>query len=202
MEPEVTDRPNAKTLGAVQGAVEFADVTFRYGSGGEVLRGISFHAEPGEVVALVGPSGAGKSTLINLIDRLYDATSGTVFIDGYDVRDVTLESLRAQVAYVTQESFMFHATVADNLRIAKDSATQDELEEACRKAYIHDMIAGLPQGYDTVVGERGHRLSGGNGSGWRSRGRFSKIRASSSSMRRHPIWTPNRRRMCRRLCLS
>ncbi|MDG0873912.1 ABC transporter ATP-binding protein/permease [Paenibacillus thiaminolyticus] len=161
MEPEVTDRPNAKTLGAVQGAVEFADVTFRYGSGGEVLRGISFHAEPGEVVALVGPSGAGKSTLINLIDRLYDATSGTVFIDGYDVRDVTLESLRAQVAYVTQESFMFHATVADNLRIAKDSATQDELEEACRKAYIHDMIAGLPQGYDTVVGERGHRLSGG-----------------------------------------
>ncbi|WCR26549.1 ABC transporter ATP-binding protein/permease [Paenibacillus thiaminolyticus] len=161
MEPEVTDRPNAKTLGTVQGAVEFADVTFRYGSGGEVLRGISFHAEPGEVVALVGPSGAGKSTLINLIGRLYDATSGTVFIDGYDVRDVTLESLRAQVAYVTQESFMFHATVADNLRIAKERATQDELEEACRKAYIHDMIAGLSQGYDTVVGERGHRLSGG-----------------------------------------
>ncbi|MGG4393923.1 ABC transporter ATP-binding protein [Paenibacillus thiaminolyticus] len=161
MEPEVTDQPNAKTLGTVQGAVEFADVTFCYGSGGEVLRGISFHAEPGEVVALVGPSGAGKSTLINLIGRLYDATSGTVFIDGHAVRDVTLESLRAQVAYVTQESFMFHATVADNLRIAKDSATQDELEEACRKAYIHDMIAGLPQGYDTVVGERGHRLSGG-----------------------------------------
>lgn len=154
-----------------------------------MLRGISFHAEPGEVVALVGPSGAGKSTLINLIGRLYDATSGMVFIDGYDVRDVSLESLRARVAYVTQESFMFHATVADNLRIAKDSATQDELEEACRKAYIHDMIAGLPQGYDTVVGERGHRLSGGERQRLAIARAILKIRASSFSMRRHPIWT-------------
>ncbi|MCE5168990.1 ABC transporter ATP-binding protein/permease [Paenibacillus profundus] len=161
MEPDVTDQPKAAELSAVQGEIQFQHVSFSYGDGGEVLYDVTFHASPGEVVALVGPSGAGKSTLINLIGRLYDVTEGSVLIDGHDVREVTMASLRAQVAYVTQESFLFHASVADNLRFAKEGASQEELEEACRKAYIHDMIMSLPQGYDTIVGERGHRLSGG-----------------------------------------
>ncbi|MCM3341951.1 ABC transporter ATP-binding protein/permease [Paenibacillus sp. MER TA 81-3] len=161
MEPDVTDQPKAAELSAVQGEIQFQHVSFSYGDGGEVLYDVTFHASPGEVVALVGPSGAGKSTLINLIGRLYDVTEGAVLIDGHDVREVTMASLRAQVAYVTQESFLFHASVADNLRFAKEGASQEELEEACRKAYIHDMIMSLPQGYDTIVGERGHRLSGG-----------------------------------------
>lgn len=161
MEPDVTDQPKAAELSAVQGEIQFQHVSFSYGDGGEVLYDVTFHASPGEVVALVGPSGAGKSTLINLIGRLYDVTEGAVLIDGHDVREVTMASLRAQVAYVTQESFLFHASVADNLRFAKEGASQEELEEACGKAYIHDMIMSLPQGYDTIVGERGHRLSGG-----------------------------------------
>ncbi|UHA74811.1 ABC transporter ATP-binding protein [Paenibacillus sp. 481] len=130
-------------------------------AGLRVLHNVSFKAKPGEVIALVGPSGAGKSTLINLIGRMYDVTDGTVKVDDTDVREVTMASLRAQVAYVTQESFLFHATVADNLRFAKADATQAELEEACRQAYLHDMIMSLPLGYATMVGERGHRLSGG-----------------------------------------
>ncbi|WP_246320291.1 ABC transporter ATP-binding protein [Paenibacillus qinlingensis] len=125
------------------------------------LRDITFEAQPGEMVALVGPSGAGKSTLIGMIARLYDPTAGVIEVDGVNVRDVELSSLRAQIAYVTQESFLFHATIGDNLRFAREDATREEMEAACRQAYIHDFIVSLPEGYDTMVGERGHRLSGG-----------------------------------------
>jgi len=161
MQPDVLDKPGAAPLPSVRGHVAYENVTFAYRPGQPALRDISLAAKPGEMLALVGPSGAGKSTLIGMIARLYDPTAGTVRVDGIDVRDVELATLRAQIAYVTQESFLFHASIRDNLRFAKLDATPDELEAACRQAYIHDFIAGLPDGYDTMVGERGHRLSGG-----------------------------------------
>ena len=118
-------------------------------------------ASPGSTVALVGPSGAGKTTLTSLIPRLYDTTEGSVRIDGHDVRSVTLQSLSDAIGIVTQDPHLFHTSIADNLRYAKLSATDEELIEACVAARIHDVIAALPEGYDTVVGERGYRFSGG-----------------------------------------
>lgn len=161
LEPEVTNAPGARSLPPVSGLVEYRNVSYAYQPGQYALHGVSFRAEPGEVVAIVGPSGAGKSTLIGMLARLYDPTDGTVRVDGCDLRSVTLESLRAQVAFVTQESFLFHASIAENLRFARRDASQQELEEACRQAFIHEVIAALPEGYETTVGERGHRLSGG-----------------------------------------
>lgn len=161
MEPEVSDAPGAVELPAAAGHIVFDHVSYAYQPGKYALEHISFAALPGEVVAVVGPSGAGKSTLIGMLARLYDPTEGTVTVDGYDIKEVTIASLRAQVAFVTQESFMFHASVRDNLRFARMDATDEELEAACRQAYIHDTIAAMPNGYDTMVGERGHRLSGG-----------------------------------------
>lgn len=161
MVPDVMDRVDARPLGAVTGRVAYKQVSFAYKPGQYALRDVTFEAQPGEMVALVGPSGAGKSTLIGMIARLYDSTSGVVEVDGVNVRDVQLASLRAQIAYVTQESFLFHATIGDNLRFAREDATREEMEAACRQAYIHDFIVSLPEGYDTMVGERGHRLSGG-----------------------------------------
>ena len=125
------------------------------------LEGISFSAAPGQLVALVGPSGAGKTTLTYLIPRLYEPNQGRILIDGHDLRDVTLDSLSAQIGMVTQETHMFHDTIRTNLLFAKLDATQEQLEAAARAANIHDFICGLPKGYDTVVGERGYRLSGG-----------------------------------------
>ncbi|HET9029432.1 MAG TPA: ATP-binding cassette domain-containing protein, partial [Candidatus Aquilonibacter sp.] len=121
----------------------------------------SFRIEAGQVAAFVGPSGAGKSTITQLVPRFYDPQSGRVLVDGHDVRSVTLESLRRDIGIVTQETYLFHDTIASNLRYAKPGATIDELAAACRAANIHEFISGLPNGYETIVGERGHKLSGG-----------------------------------------
>lgn len=161
LEPEVRDAERARELPAVHGHIEFRSVSYAYQPGLYALQDVSFDARPGEVVAIVGPSGAGKSTLIGMLARLYDPTDGAAVVDGFDIREVTLSSLRQQVAFVTQESFLFHSTVRENLLFARQEASQEEVEKACRQAYIHDVITALPQGYDTTVGERGHRLSGG-----------------------------------------
>jgi ATP-binding cassette subfamily B protein len=183
--PAVADSPDAEVLDAVEGRIEASDVWFRYPAAAEVslasleataetvsdglsaepgdwvLRGLSFVAEPGTMTALVGPSGAGKTTLSSLVPRLYDTVTGSITIDGHDVRDVTLTSLSAAVGVVTQDAHLFHDTIAANLRYARPDATDAELVAACQAARIHDLISSLPDGYDTVVGERGYRLSGG-----------------------------------------
>jgi ATP-binding cassette subfamily B protein len=144
------------------GEVEFRDVGFHYDeTGGPTLRGINFVAPAGSRVAIVGETGAGKTTLGYLTARLYDVTEGAVLIDGVDVRDLCFDALRGTIGVVSQETYLFHGTVRDNLRFAKPSATDEELEQAARAAQIHDHLASLPEGYDTVVGERGYRFSGG-----------------------------------------
>jgi ATP-binding cassette subfamily B protein len=162
---EITDRPGALALHAasVRGEVAFEHVTFRYREDIDrpTLDDVSFTIHPGQLTALVGPSGAGKTTITYLVPRLYDVGSGRVTIDGHDLRDVTLQSLGEIIGVVTQETYLFHTSVRENLRYAKPDATDDELERAARAAAIHDRIMELPEGYDTVVGERGYKLSGG-----------------------------------------
>ena len=160
-EPQtILDRPCAKPLSVTQGRIAFHDVSFSYGEGA-ALEHITFAVEPGETVALVGPSGAGKSTIFNLLPRLYDVTAGAVRIDGQDVRDVTLASLRAAIALVSQEAALFNDTIAANIGLGQSGAAQPEIEAAARAAAAHDFILALPQGYATMVGERGANLSGG-----------------------------------------
>ncbi|MSP78955.1 MAG: ABC transporter ATP-binding protein [Dehalococcoidia bacterium] len=161
LRPEIANAPDAKPLPTNEGRIEFQHVSLEYVPGRKALDDVSFTVRPGQMVALVGPSGAGKSSLTYLVLRLYDSTSGCVLVDGQDIKTVTLESLRRNIGTVTQETFLFHASVADNLRFAKLEATQAELEEASRAAFIHDFIIQMPKGYDTIVGERGYRLSGG-----------------------------------------
>jgi ATP-binding cassette subfamily B protein len=182
MKPEIADAPDAVALdrSRVRGEVRFRDVSFRYPTGtaaapdpdgdGENapatvlpfgLESIDFEVRPGQLAALVGPSGAGKTTTTYLIPRLYDADSGSVEIDGHDVRRTSLASLGEVIGFVTQETYLFHSSVRDNLRYARPEATDTELEAAARAAAIHDRIMELPDGYDTVVGERGYKLSGG-----------------------------------------
>jgi len=188
---EIDDKPNALQLDNVRGHIRFENVSFSYpagvaqnflsrqtpdGSDAEgteesnlstvasrrwALDDISFEIEPGELAALVGQSGAGKTTITYLLPRLYDPTEGQIYIDGYNLRDVTQESLSNQIGMVTQETYLFHDTVRTNLLYARPGASQNEIEAACRAAHIHDFIANLPDGYETLVGERGYRLSGG-----------------------------------------
>jgi ATP-binding cassette, subfamily B, multidrug efflux pump len=159
---EVQDAPEAVPLPPISCRVEFDDVRFRYpGDEREILRSIDFEAEPGQTVAILGTTGSGKSTLVNLIPRFYDVTGGRVLLDGHDVRDVTLASLRSQVGVVMQSSLLFSGPVRDNIAYGKPAATQGEIEEAARAARADDFIRALPQAYDTVIGERGVGLSGG-----------------------------------------
>ncbi len=178
---EIQDAPNAVVLRHVKGHIRFENVSFTYlghpdaperppssGNGDApvptrrwALRHVSFEIEPGQLVALVGPSGAGKTTITYLLPRLYDPTEGRITVDGHDIRHVTLASLARHIGIVTQETYLFHDTIRANLLYAKPDATQAELEAACRAANIHDFIVNLPDGYDTLVGERGYRLSGG-----------------------------------------
>ena len=159
--PDVTDAPGAAPLPAVRGAVAFDGVTFGYDAGEPILRGVSLDADPGETVALVGPSGAGKTTLLNLIPRFYDVDAGAVTVDGRDVRDVTVRSLREAVSVVAQDVELFGTSIRENIRYGRLEATDAEVEEAARAAHAHAFVVGLPDGYDTAVGERGVKLSGG-----------------------------------------
>jgi len=159
--PEVKDKPDAVTLPPIKGHVVFENVSFGYEKGRLVLKNINLEAKPGEVVALLGPTGSGKSTIIRLIPRFYDVTSGRILIDGYDIRDVKLKSLRRQIGIVSQDIFLFNASVKDNIAFGKPNASMDEIIRAAKIARAHDFIMRLPRGYDTIIGERGVTLSGG-----------------------------------------
>ncbi len=161
IEPEIRDRPAARVLGRASGVIRFEDVRFAYGAGASALDGVSFEAEPGRTVALVGPSGGGKTTLLNLIPRFYDVDSGRIRLDGQDIRDLTVKSLRAQIALVTQEPFLFDDTIGANIAYARPSATQEQIVAAAKAAAAHDFIQEVARGYDAQVGEAGARLSGG-----------------------------------------
>ena len=180
LEPMVKDREAAQTYSGRNPQLTFTNVSFAYPraheislaslesaakpetvESGEVLKNLSFTAEPGTLTALVGPSGAGKTTISALIPRLYDVSTGSISIDGHDIRDLTLESLRNSIGVVMQDAHLFHETIAENLRYAKTDATLEEMQAACEAAQIWKLIESLPNGFDTMVGERGHRLSGG-----------------------------------------
>jgi ATP-binding cassette subfamily B protein len=180
LRPGIEEKPDAVTIPAGAGRLEFRDVWFRYPSAAEVslasledvttldrkenapvLRGVDFIAEPGQLVAIVGPSGAGKSTMSMLVSRVYDVTAGAVGVGGVDVRDATLDSLRDTIGVVTQDSHLFHETIAENLRYARPGATEEQMWQALRGAQVADLVKELPDGLDTVVGERGYRFSGG-----------------------------------------
>ena len=158
---DIQDKPGATYLDEIEGDVVFDHVHFRYGEGDKVLKDVSFHIAPGEMVALVGPSGAGKTSIANLLCRFYDPERGQVRVDGYDVRDVKVQSLRQHIAVVLQDTFLFNTTVRDNLRYGKPDATEEDMIAAATAAYAHEFIQELPKGYETEIGERGVRLSGG-----------------------------------------
>ncbi|MCC7447784.1 MAG: ABC transporter ATP-binding protein [Anaerolineae bacterium] len=159
--PDIVDKPNATEMPMIKGKVEFTDVKAEYKKGEPVLRGINLSAEPGQTIAIVGPTGAGKTTIINLIPRFYDVTSGSVKIDGIDVRDVTTESLRKQIGIVLQDSFLFSDTVMNNIRYGRLDATDEEVIAAAKLASADSFIERLPNGYQTILGERGSGLSQG-----------------------------------------
>ncbi len=159
--PEVADAPGARPLPPFAARIEFDRMTFAYRQGDPVLKSIQLEVLKGMRVAFVGPSGAGKTTLIDLLMRFHDPDAGAVRIDGYDLRGVTLASLRDRIALVSQEVLLFNATVKDNLLYARPDATDDQMRAAAQAAGAHDFIAALPEGYDTLIGERGVRLSGG-----------------------------------------
>lgn len=160
--PEITDRPGAADLPQIRGRVDFNDVVFRYEEDGRnILNLVDFHVEPGRTIALVGPTGAGKTTIVSLLSRFYDVSEGSVTIDGHDVRDVTLSSLRRQMGVMLQDTFIFSGNVRENIRYGRLDATDDEIEAAAKAVHAHEFIMELPDGYDTTVEERGSTLSAG-----------------------------------------
>ncbi len=159
--PDVQDKPDARPMPQIQGTVEFAETHAEYEKGVPVLCGVSFKAEPGQMIALVGPTGAGKTTIINLLPRFYDVTAGSVKIDGIDVRDVTAASLRQQIGIVLQDSFLFSDTVMNNIRFGRPAATDEDVLAAAKLARADTFIERLPEGYQTILGERGSGLSQG-----------------------------------------
>jgi subfamily B ATP-binding cassette protein MsbA len=166
LEPAVSIQAGSTQSGQperVEGRVRFEKVSFRYGDRGDanILSGINLEAQPGEVTALVGPSGAGKSTLVALIPRFYDVTDGRILIDGHDVRDIKLEALRSHIGIVPQETQLFSGTILENIRYGKPDASESEVLDASRAANAHEFVSAFPEGYNTVVGERGVKLSGG-----------------------------------------
>ena len=158
---EIKNKPNAEDLEDVQGEVTFDHVAFSYVDGNPVLRDVSFCCRPGQMLALVGPTGVGKTTVTRLISRFYEPDSGVICIDGHDIRDVPIESLRQNIAPVLQDTFLFNGTIAENIGYARPEASLEEIKKAAQAAYIHDDIEAMEQGYDSVVGERGIKLSGG-----------------------------------------
>lgn len=160
-EPEIKEKPNPIELENVRGSVTFEDVTFSYNQGSPVLKNISFDIEPGQMVAFVGPTGVGKTTIMYLLVRFFDPDSGSIKIDGIDIRDVSLKSLHDNISMVMQDVFLFNGTIAENIAYGKEDATMEEIINAARIACAHDFIESLPDGYDTYIGERGVKLSGG-----------------------------------------
>jgi len=159
---EVIERPGAMAMLPFRRSVEFADVSFGYEDGhDEILRGVSFRVDVGQMIAIVGRSGAGKTTLVNMLPRFYDVTSGVILIDGVDIRHVTLASLRAQIGIVTQETVLFDDSIATNIAYGSPQASRESIEAAAQAANAHEFVTALPSGYDTTIGERGQRLSGG-----------------------------------------
>ena len=161
MKQDIVDSPNAIVLDNVKGDISFSNVDFSYNDNTNTLHGINIEIKSGKLVAFVGPSGAGKTTITYLLPRLYDINSGSISIDGIDIKDVTLESLRSQIGIVTQDTYLFNTTIRENLIFAKTDASEDEMIMACKTANIHGFISSLPEGYETIVGERGIKLSGG-----------------------------------------
>ena len=161
MDEKIKELPNAQVLPKVKGHVCFNNVSFAYNTEEVVLKDLQFEAQPGQVIALVGPSGAGKSTVANLLPRFYDITGGAITIDGYDIRNVTLNSLREQVGIVPQETMLFNGSVYDNILYGRLDATREEVEAAAKAANAHDFITALPEGYNTMLGDRGVNISGG-----------------------------------------
>jgi ATP-binding cassette subfamily B protein len=161
IQPDVVDQPGASNMPPIEGRVELRDVWMSYNAGEPVLQGVSLDAQPGQTIALVGPTGAGKTTIINLLPRFYDVDSGAVIIDGHNVRDVTRHSLRNQIGLVLQDTFLFSDTVMNNIRYGRIEATDEEVIAAAKLAHADDFISRLPDGYQTVLGERGSGLSQG-----------------------------------------
>jgi ABC-type multidrug transport system fused ATPase/permease subunit len=159
--PEIQDRPGARSISGSTGHLVFEDVSFSYQNRRQTLQHISLEAKGGQLIALVGPTGAGKTTLLSLVPRFYDPVEGRILLDGIDIRELTLESLRAQISLVLQEPLLFAGSLAENIRYGRLDATQEEIEEAARRANAHDFVMALPEQYETVIGERGSQLSGG-----------------------------------------
>jgi len=161
VQPDIKNSPNAEEVGRLSGQIEFCNVTFSYEDDIEVLNDISFEAKAGQMVAIVGPTGVGKSTISGLIARFYDPTSGSIKMDGIDIKDMTLESLRNQLSLVLQDVFLFNGTIGENIAYGTDNASQEMIEEAAKIACVDEFIESLPEKYETYIGERGIRLSGG-----------------------------------------